>query len=168
LTGLSVAAAASAAALTFAAPAVAYPPGNTSSAALSDTSVAPGETITGQDSGNAPGEQVNGYVHSVRVFVGSTTATRSGVATLTFTVPKSLSAGTHTFQLVGQTSGHVGSQTFVITKAGATSPASNGSGLPFTGGNDIWQMTAAGGALVLAGGALLAVRRRRTHAGLAA
>jgi LPXTG-motif cell wall-anchored protein len=165
LEGLAVAAAAS---VTFAAPALAYPPGNSSNASMTDTNVTPGETVTGQDTGNDPGEQVNGYVHSVRVFVGSTTANGNGVATLTFTVPKSLAAGSHTFQLVGQTSGHVGSASFTISKSGSTSPASSGSGLPFTGGNDIWQLTAAGAGLVLVGGALLVVRRRRSHSGLAA
>jgi LPXTG-motif cell wall-anchored protein len=165
LASFAVAAAASVA---FAAPALAYPPGSSSYASLSDTSVARGETVVGQDSGNQPGEQVNGYVHSVRVFVGSTTANANGVATLTFTVPRSLAVGRHTFQLVGQSSGHVGSVGFTVNASGVTAPASNGSGLPFTGGNDIWQMTAAGAALILAGGALLVVRRRRTHSGLAA
>ena len=169
IASLAIAAAASAATLTLAAPAAAYPPGNNSNASLSDTSTSGGETVTGSDSGNDAGEQVNGYVHSARVFVGSTTANASGVATLTFTIPKSLASGTHTFQLVGQSSGHVGSVTFTVTKSGSSSPASNGSGLPFTGGNDIWQMTAAGAGLILVGGGvLMVVRRRRAHAGLAA
>jgi LPXTG-motif cell wall-anchored protein len=166
---LAIAAAASAATLTLAAPAAAYPPGNSSNASLSDTSTSPGQTVTGQDNGNDAGEQVNGYVHSARVFVGSTTANANGVATLTFTIPRSLASGTHTFQLVGETSGHVGSVTFTIAKSGSNAPASSGSGLPFTGGNDIWQLTAAGAGLILVGGtALLVVRRRRAHSGLAA
>jgi LPXTG-motif cell wall-anchored protein len=166
---LAAAAAISAATLAFAAPASAYPPGNTSNVRLSDTSVVPGQSVTASDSGNEPGEQVNGYAHSVRVFLGSTTANGNGVATLTFTVPRSLSAGAHTVRLVGQSSGHVGTATFFVTKGGAVAPAAGGSGLPFTGGNEIWPMTAAGTALVLVGGvAVFVARRRRAHSGLAA
>ena len=45
-----------------------------------------------------------------------------------------------------------------------TVSSSPGGGLPFTGGNDVWQMTLAGVVLVGVGGSLLVVRRRRTHA----
>jgi LPXTG-motif cell wall-anchored protein len=165
---LAIAAAASASMLTAAAPAWAYPPGNSSNAQISDTTVTPGASVTVSDSGNDPFEQVDVDVHSVQVFVGSTTANGRGVATLTFTVPTSLPAGHHTVVMVGQTSGHTGSVGFTIVRSGSTNPASSGSGLPFTGGNDIWQMTAAGVGLVLVGGIALVVVRRRRHAGLAA
>jgi LPXTG-motif cell wall-anchored protein len=165
---LAVSAAASAATLTFAAPAVAYPPINLF-AVISDNTTTPGEPVTGRDNGNDPGEQVNGYVHSTPVFVGSTTANAKGVATLNFTIPTSLALGTHTLRLVGQSSGRVGSVQFTVSRAGSNSPASGASGLPFTGGSDIWQLTAGGAGLVLLGGAaLVVVRRRRAHSALAA
>lgn len=169
---LAVSAAASAASLTFAAPALAdYSDGGTSNASVSDTTVPPGGSVTGSDRGNDPGEQVDGYVHSARVFVGSTVANSNGVATLTFTVPKSLPAGEHTLELVGETSGHVGTASFRVTSSGSTGASggstSSGSGLPFTGGSDVWQMTVIGGGLVLLGGAALFAARRR-RAGLTA
>lgn len=163
---LAVAAAASASMLTLAAPAAAYPPGSSSNAQISDTAVSPGETVTASDRHNDPGEEVDGYVHSSPEFVGSTTADAAGVATLTFTVPD-LPAGHHTLQLIGQTSGHRGTVGFTIVAGGSTA-ASNGSTLPFTGGNGIWQMTAAGLALILVGGTAVVVVRRRRHSGLPA
>jgi LPXTG-motif cell wall-anchored protein len=161
-------AAVASAALTFIAPAAsAYPPSG-STITLTSYAVHLLDTDTAQGTGFDPGEGVNGDVHSTPVFVGHTTANANGVARLTFTVPASLAAGTHTFTFVGQRSGHTLSTTFTVLGGGAAR-SSSGSGLPFTGGNDIWPMTAAGVGLVLAGGlALVVVRRRRSHAGLAA
>jgi LPXTG-motif cell wall-anchored protein len=163
---MAVAAAASASLLTLASPAAAYPPGN-SNASCNASVYTPGQSATCSAGGFQAGEQVDGSTHSARVFVGSTTASAGGRATITFTVPRSLHAGHHTFEMVGQTSGHVASAAFTISRGAATTPSSNGSGLPFTGANGVWQMTAAGIALVLVGAtAVVVVRRRRS--GLAA
>lgn len=166
---LAVAAATSASMLAFAAPAAAYPPVHSCQATISDTTPARGASVTASAGCFQSGEQVNGNVHSATVFVGSTTANSNGRATLTFTVPSSLPTGHHTLELIGQTSGHVATEGFTLTRSAAnTTRTSSGSGLPFTGGSDIWPMTAAGVGLVLVGGAAIAVVRRRRHSGLAA
>ncbi|HVY09610.1 MAG TPA: LPXTG cell wall anchor domain-containing protein [Mycobacteriales bacterium] len=160
---LAIASATSASLIAFAAPALAYPPEHCTATSASTFSGGASGTITGCGFDN--GEQVDGYAHSARVFLGSTIASASGRATLHFTIPKSLDSGVHTLQLVGESSGHSVSEAIVVRAGGGTAsaPTSSGSGLPFTGGNDIWPMTIAGVVLVGAGGALLTVRRRRSH-----
>jgi LPXTG-motif cell wall-anchored protein len=161
---LAVAGAASATVLMLAGPAAAYPPHHHGHhARLSSYDPHRGGHDTGSGGGMANGEGVFAYLHSVRVFVGSTTANSAGVATVSFTIPADFPLGAHTFELVGQTSGHVDSVPFTVAAGTNATPASSGSTLPFTGGSDVWQMTVAGAALVAVGGSLLVVRRRRTH-----
>lgn len=163
---LAVASAASAS-LLFAAPALAYPP--TSCTAISANHLHAGQrgTLRGCDFQN--GEKVNGYAHSVTVFLGSTVASANGEATLSFVLPSDFPAGDHVAELVGQTSGRTVSAPFTVSASGSTgaAPSSSGSSLPFTGSNDIWQMTLAGVLLVGVGGSLLVVRRRRSHSAAA-
>jgi LPXTG-motif cell wall-anchored protein len=167
LASLAVATAATSASLVLlAAPAMAYPPGG-GDLALSSSSVGQGGSDTGQGSGFTANELVNAYVFSAHIFVGTTTANAAGVATLTFKVPKSLATGAHHVEFVGQTSGQIDIAPLTVTAA-KTVPSSSGSTLPFTGGSDIWQLTAIGAGLVLlGGGAVVGVRRRRTHAAAA-
>jgi LPXTG-motif cell wall-anchored protein len=154
--------------MTLAAPAaLAYPPSG-GGLTLASYAVQLGGTDTAHGTGFDANEGVNGFIHSARVFIGHTTSNGNGVANLTFTVPTTLAAGHHTVELVGQRSG-VAESVGLTVVAGAGSSASSGSGLPFTGGNDILPMTAAGVGLVLVGGlALVAARRRRSHPGLPA
>ena len=160
---LAIAGAASVSFIALAAPAMAYPPKKCTSISATTFQAHGRGTITG--CGFANGERVDGYAHSARVFLGSTIASASGRATLHFTLPAGLDAGAHSVELVGESSGQAVSRAITIRAGGgsAAAPSSSGSGLPFTGGNDIWQMTAAGAALIAVGGGLLVVRRRRTH-----
>jgi LPXTG-motif cell wall-anchored protein len=150
-----------------AAPAMAYPVGHSHSLSLTSSVVARGGQDHGRGSGFQSHERVNVYIHSNLVFVGSTIADSNGVAELTFTVPASLPAGHHTVEFVGESSGQVDSAPLTITGS-SVAPASSGSTLPFTGGSDVWQLTAIGAGLVLVGGGVVVgVRRRRTHAAAA-
>jgi LPXTG-motif cell wall-anchored protein len=167
---IGLASLASAGSILLASPATAYPPtGQTLT--LSSYSVHQGGQDTAHGTGFDGDNAVNGYIHSVRVFVGHASTNASGAATLTFTVPTSLATGTHTFQMVGAQTGDSRSVTFTVLPAvsAAGGSGSSGSGLPFTGGNGIWAMTATGVGLVLIGGfALIGVRRRRSHSSVAA
>lgn len=163
VTSLAVAGVTSLSLIGFAAPAMAYPPSDCTS--ISSTSLPDGSSGSGTGCGFDSGEQVDAYGHSARVFLGSSIASASGRVTVHFTIPANFPAGTHTLELVGESSGHVVTEGFTVPSGGTgSSSSSSGSSLPFTGGNDIWQLTGAGAALVVAGGALLMVRRRRGHA----
>jgi LPXTG-motif cell wall-anchored protein len=134
---------------------------------MGSTQTTDGSADSGTACGFDPGENVRADGASVPVFLGSTIASASGRATVHFTIPADFPAGLHHLIMTGQTSGHTVIQAFTVTAAGASAPASSsssGSSLPFTGGNDVWQMTLAGVVLVGVGGSLLVVRRRRTHA----
>jgi LPXTG-motif cell wall-anchored protein len=106
-------------------------------------------------------------VHSTVVRVGTYAANAQGVVTGSFRVPMNLSLGSHTFILTGATSGTVETATFVVTASPAASAVPTTSGLAMTGTN-VAELVGSGAALVLAGGALIVVARRRKHANAAA
>ncbi|HEV7148800.1 MAG TPA: hypothetical protein VGN48_17550 [Pedococcus sp.] len=126
-----------------------------------------GEKIGFEGDGYQGGEQADGDVHSTVVRVGTYTANAQGVVTGSFTVPTNLSYGSHTFILTGATSGTVETATFTVTPVPAASADPATSGLAFTGTN-VAELVGSGAALVLAGGALIVVARRRKHANTAA
>jgi len=166
---IGLASVASAGLVFLASPATAYPPTGPS-VTLTDFAVHQGEQDTAHGSGFDGDQGVDGFVHSARVFVGHASTSANGDATITFTVPRTLAVGKHTFQMVGSQSGDSASVSFTVLPAVTSGGgASSGSGLPFTGGSNIWPMTVIGAGLVLTGGfALVAVRRRRSHSGIAA
>jgi endo-1,4-beta-xylanase len=75
-------------------------------ASLSDSSVEPGQRVTATGSGFLPGESVRAQLGTTDL--GSVLADLvSGTATVAFSVPTGLAAGTHTLTLTGATSGTV-------------------------------------------------------------
>lgn len=106
---------------------------------------------------------------------GTVKAGSNGTAKVTFSVPATLSIGSHTLELTGLTSGLTTSTTFTVTAAPSTSSSgSTGSGaaaaqdltstLPATGTdrNELVLQAIAGATLISVGAlALLAGRRRR-------
>lgn len=126
-----------------------------------------GEKFNFEGDGYQGSEQAEGDVHSTAVRVGTYTADAQGVVTGSFTVPTNISYGTHTFVLTGATSGTVETATFTVTPMPAASSVPTTSGLAFTGTN-VAELVGSGAALVLAGGALIVVARRRKHVNAAA
>jgi len=140
------------------------------------SSVAQGAPLTVTCVGFSAAESVRATVHSATtVNAGTVKAGSNGTAKLTFSVPATLSTGSHTIELTGLTSGLTTSTTFTVTAAPATSSSSStGSGaaaaqdrtstLPATGTDrhELTLQAIAGATLVSVGAlALLAGRRRR-------
>lgn len=126
-----------------------------------------GDKMDFESDGYQGGEQADGDVHSTPVRVGTYTSDAQGVVTGSFIVPTNISLGEHTFVLTGATSGVVKTATFVVTATPAASGVPTTSGLAFTGTNAA-ELVGTGAALVLAGGALIVVARRRKHGNAAA
>jgi len=157
-----------------------YPPSSSDSLTVSESTVAPGESITISGDGAEPGATVafkltksssalgvgrvvlagQRLAALVRpqaqssVSLGSTTADSDGSFSATLTIPSGLDDGTYTLTA---TSGGV-----VLATATIQVAASGSSALPFTGSN-VGPGLAIGATLIVAGGLLLlAVRRRRS------
>jgi len=108
----------------------------------------PGSTITVEGGGFAPGETVDVVLHSTPVTIGTPTADARGSFSAAMTIPGDVPAGSHTVVATGAASGRAFSAGVVLA-------------LPATGsGLDAAAPTAIGGALLLLGIALLAIRRR--------
>lgn len=139
-----------------------------------------GEKFDFDADGYKPGENADGDVHSAPIHVGTYVANAQGVITGSFTIPSTLSNGTHTFVLSGRSSGVVKTFSFTVDGAPAggttggtttggtttggttTGGTGNGGGLAMTGTN-VAGVVGGGAALVLAGGALMVASRRRKH-----
>lgn len=95
-----------------------------------------GSTIVLHGKYFVPGEQVAGAFHSVTVKAGTFTAAQDGTLTASVTVPKSLSAGSHTVTLTGA-NGAVSYAFKVGAKASTNSPeiAQSGNSTGVSGGN---------------------------------
>jgi hypothetical protein len=140
------------------------------------SSVAQGASLTVTGVGFSAAESVRATVHSATtVDAGTVKAGSNGTAKVTFSVPATLSTGSHTLELTGLTSGLTTSTAFTVTAAPATiSSGSTGGGaaaaqdltstLPATGTdrNELVLQAIAGATLISVGAlALVAGRRRR-------
>lgn len=157
-----------------------YPPDTDDGLTLSESTAAPGESITISGDGAEPGATVTfklvksssalgankvllagpRLAAHVRpqaqssVSLGSTTADGDGSFSATLTIPSGLDDGTYT--LIASSGGEVLATATVRVLAGGTGA------LPFTG-TDVAPGLAIGATLIVAGGLLLlAVRRRRS------
>ncbi|MEP6599503.1 MAG: hypothetical protein ABJB98_08680 [Actinomycetota bacterium] len=135
-------------------------------------------TVTGY--GFAAGELVDVVLHSSPTTVGGATVAPDGGATLTFNLPRSASAGAHTVEMIGRSSGLSASSAVTITapsalrtptSAGAppagsapTSSIASRPQLAATGRDDRMVLTLGllGLAAVVAGSALVAIGRWST------
>jgi LPXTG-motif cell wall-anchored protein len=140
-----------------------YPPA-TNSITLSDTTVAVGDTVTGQAQTYADGATVAWEQQSTPIALGTVKANSAGVATLTFKVPAGTTPGTHHVVASGiGANGQLLTQSAAIVVSGGTSAT-----VPKTGANSTKPMAEIGvGALAL-GGLLVLVSRRRSKAHAAA
>ena len=164
------------------------PPCDPTQATLSVYIVAQGAYVRGTACGFLAGETVDVYIHSTPRFIGSTTGHSDGTAGMRAQIPVCIAPGTHTFELIGETSGHVATADFTVspssacqgsvaagggtvggsgTAAGGGSVASNQGGGPtgglaFTGMDILLLVLLALVLLVLGTIAVVSVRRRRT------
>lgn len=116
----------------------------------SPSSGSTGTTVTWEAGGFTPGETVNFYFCSQRIFVGSATAGETGTASISFTIPTTSDTGDCTLRAIGATSGTEVTTTFTVIGTG-TGLASTGAQVLF------WLM--AGAALIAIGVAF--VRRQQ-------
>jgi 5'-nucleotidase len=129
-------------------------PGVSAAAIAVDGPLRVGASFHLTGTGFAAGERTTVALHSEPVALGTLNADASGRLSGTFTVPSSVTAGTHTLAVTGPTTGTV---TLVVTVAAAagTAPALAFTGAELTGG------IVAALLLLVAGAGLLVVRRRR-------
>jgi len=121
---------------------------------LRSTTVTLGGLIEGSGEGFAAGEEVRGTLVSTPSTLGSVAADDGGAVTFSFTVPTDLEPGVHTFALTGQTSGL--SASAEIEVLAVAEPGT----LPRTG-SATGVLAAVGCGLLLAGGGLVGLGRRR-------
>lgn len=118
-----------------------------------------GDLETYNASGFRPGELVRAVIHSVPLQLAPTAADVNGVAHWTFTVPADFELGTHTGTATSVSVGDSTSSTFQVVSA-ATATVADPGPLPRTG-SDVVGVTLLAGLLMLAGGAAVALTRRR-------
>lgn len=140
-----------------------YPPGTVSLTA-STTAPGPGDPITFEAEG-FQGE-VDFTLFSDPVDLGSATANAEGVAVLNTTIPVDTAPGQHTVVASGlDLSGNPTSASIALTVAGevqsAGDEAASGGDLPRTGSDKSFPLVRAGAVLVVAGGVLVLIARRR-------
>ena len=154
-----------------------YPP---CTSGISDRTAFPGETETvSVPSGTfTPDETVEYGVRSNYQKLGTTTAAANGSASATFAVPMNLEAGQHEVVFTGLTSHKEADVAFTVIPASSSAPSGSSSApsgltgssgssgassdsLPRTGSTGVIPMTAASIGLVLLGGGVIVVARRR-------
>jgi hypothetical protein len=133
---------------------------------MSSSSVPEGGSVTVSGGGFATGEKVKVTVASDPVTVGEPVAAYPGVVSLTFTLPSSITAGSHTVTLLGETSGATISAPLTVTAAQTANPTTTTSTtvkttIVRTGGDTTDQAQIAFALVGLGGGLVLATRRRR-------
>jgi len=132
-------------------------PGHCWLAGSSANAVHPGSQVTF----TAPpvfqsGETVNMWIFSTGTQLKTVSATSQGDFTTTVTIPSGIQPGRHQIEGIGTSSGQVAAVQITVTGA-----SSNSNGLPFTGADYVFPMTAAGAGLIVAGGLTMwSVRRK--------
>lgn len=81
-------------------------------------------TIIGEGTGFTPGAEVEVYLHSTPIFLGTVTATKDGKVPFTFKVPAEVEKGTHHIVLTEKGSGKTARITVEIIGATVVPPAS--------------------------------------------
>ena len=139
------------------------------SIALSASSVVAGDTVTVTGRGFGEGERVELTLFSDPVFLGSADADSDGRFTATVRIPLTTPAGEHTVRAAGSTSGALAEKALTV-QAAPVGPGAPDAGAPGAGGpGGSLSQTGSGAlfaglgalALLIAGGAVFLLRRRR-------
>ncbi|MDP1793074.1 MAG: terpene cyclase/mutase family protein [Acidimicrobiales bacterium] len=123
-----------------------------------------GDPVTVTGGGFEAGETVSITILSDPVDVGSVPASAAGEVNSSFTVPASVPAGSHTIRLAGASSGVVVTAPLTVTAAQVASTTTSTTAVRATivrTGSTTDAEALAGGALVIAGAALVLATRRR-------
>jgi hypothetical protein len=138
---------------------------------VSQSQVAPGDSIRVSVDGFSPGEQVRIELHSTPVLLGTVTAGADGTANSTVTIPADTEAGQHMITVVGVTCGIQAAIPITVVAAAAEAPVASlaafdpqGRSLSYTGVDTGWAVSLAA-ALLVGGFALVWLGRRRATAG---
>jgi hypothetical protein len=150
------------AAVAFAGPANAYPPGTLPTTSVSNQAPTAGSNVTFCGSGFQPGETVTIALDTTTK--PSVAADSSGAFCTTIVLGATLT-GTHTLTATGTTSGSTSSTQIQVAGVSASAGTTPTGGLVFTGAAVVIGIGALGG-LLLVGGAImvLAARRRKVNA----
>ena len=142
----------------------AYPPDGGAAITVSDTTPAPGQTITIVARGFQPGTDVTFTLYSQPVNLGTATADAAGNATLQATIPANIAPGTHTIEATGiGADGLPRTVTLQITVVAPGGGAGAGD-LPRTGSDSAIPMSQiAVGAIALGGLMVLVAGKRRNR-----
>lgn len=137
-------------------------------ATLASSSVQQGGSVTVTGGGFLAGETVKAVVQSDPVNVGQAVANGSGAASLTFVLPSSIGAGSHTVTLTGLDSGVTASAPLTVTAAPAVSTTTSTTSttvakttIARTGAQSVTGELQLAAGLVAGGAALLLTTRRR-------
>ena len=143
-----------------AAPAYAYGP-NSGTVTVNNTIVAPGAGVIFAGNFNCANCTVNIYIHSVGLFLGTTTTNAQGLFSTTVTVPSNFS-GNHELIAVAS-DGESASTAILVSSTSSAPPAAvpPSSGLPFTGADVGASVGVAAVAIGIGGGLVLMSRKRR-------
>ena len=151
----------------------------TADVALSSATAHPGDAVRVTASGFATGEPVQIELHSAPVVLASVTAGVDGTVDTTVTIPADIAAGEHRIVLVGAMSTLTGGAPLTVTAVaapggsdgsgsgngsagtGSTSSGSAGAQLAATGADVPLGIVGLGMLLLVAGAALMRVRRRQ-------
>ncbi|MCU1596178.1 MAG: hypothetical protein JWO12_3570 [Frankiales bacterium] len=140
----------------------AYPPGQCKKPAISDSSPSRGEKVTvySGEGEFTKDSSVTVELHSTVYSLGTVTADSTGGATVSFTIPSSISTGRHAVVFSGDALGLPNTVSVGLTVSGSSA----GGGLPFTG----FELGAASllGAGLLGAGTLAVVSGRKRKDGL--
>ncbi len=124
---------------------------------LADATPAAGQTLAVTVNGLNPGGQYQVFLHSTPVLLTSGTASSAGVLTVKVTIPVDTAVGAHTITVSPASDSSTLVASLALTVGGAL--AGTGDKLALTGDNPTTGL-ALGGAFLLLGFAMLAVRRR--------
>jgi LPXTG-motif cell wall-anchored protein len=140
-----------------------YPPAG-GGVTASDTTPAPGQTITVTASGFQPASTVTFDLFSAPVRLGTAVADANGTATLTATIPAGTPAGQHHIQASGTgANGQPRTVSIAITVPGTARDT-----VPRTGSNSNLPMAEIGIGALAVGGLLVLMARRRSKVSAAA
>lgn len=138
-----------------------YPPADTPSVAVSDTTPAPGQPITITADGFLPGSTATFTLFSAPVVLGTATVNAQGVVSLTATIPANTTPGAHRIEVSG--TGANGQPLTVVQNITVTGAAA-GSNLPTTGSDTSIPLTQVAIGVMAFGGLMVVMANKRRNA----
>ncbi len=132
-------------------------------AAVDPPEAVPGQTVTFTATGFAPGSDVETFICSTPISLGTFTADSSGAVSQSLTIPAGTVLGAHTIAAVGKRANGLDQVAYAAVTVVSTSSGSSSSGTLPTTGSDNGKLVAMGAALMVLGAAAVfgSTRARR-------